>query len=256
MVVILVINYKYILFLGFIYLFTGCDIKPRDDGYVDFKEFSYGRPCSEVLFKCLPESEDLTWQKIPLLSGADEFELTPERISRYQYIIKGWSYNKKERIKRGYLIYGKDKKLHRRVEEKQFLIEMEESLEKEFPNFWGDIDKTIRYRWLTIAMERARKINQDPKLNNPMVELCARIGFNFYRYPKWSKILEYVKENRMNIGTASDYIDFTLFDKNESYSGNLITDWSMRGAFIILPYPKRDLVRLHDLEREAGEKGL
>ena len=250
-------KYKLIpFFILLTLIFNACNSKPKDDGYVSFEKFKEGRVCAEVKFMCLPESQNKSWQKEPLLDGADTFELTPERIKRYDYIVKAWQYNKKERKEKGMLVTDLDKDLHKKVEAKQFLIEMEKSLEKEFPGFWKDIPKPVRYRWIRRAMNKAEKFGYDPHLNNMIVELCARIGLDFDVNLKWKSITEFIKIKERYIGDAIAYLDFTLFNKNEDWVGNLINDWSLRDALHYLPYPKRPLPRLHDLEKEAEANGL
>jgi len=82
-----------------------------------------------------------------------------------------------------------------------------------------------------------------------MVELCARIGLDFDKDPKWKTIVEFITHDPKNIGTnmgvACDYIDWTVFGKPHGYSGP-ITDWSMRRAMGYLPAPKKPYPKLND----------
>ena len=126
---------------GYYYITTPTDYRHDNSAYVDFDKFKKGRPCSEIRFICLPESPDKSWQSIPLKDGADSYELTTERLKHYNYIVSAWQLNKKTREERGMLITDLDKDFHKKVEAKQFLIEMEENLEKEFPGFWKEIPR-------------------------------------------------------------------------------------------------------------------
>jgi len=124
---------------------------------------------------------------------------------------------------------------------------MEQSLEKEFPGFWRDVPVKVRYRWIQRAMNKAKKFGYDPKQNNQMVELCARIGLDFDKDPKWKVITEFITKSEDNIGTANDYLDFTVFESDYSLqNGDKLTDWYLREAFPELPYPKRPVPRLND----------
>ncbi|MBV5348245.1 hypothetical protein JZU61_01025, partial [bacterium] len=80
------------------------------------------------------------------------------------------------------------------------------------------------------------------------IELCGRIGLNFDRDPKWKYIVDFVKINEDGAcaGTACDYIDFTVFGKDESAFGYKFTDWSLKDALHYLPYPNRPVPRLND----------
>jgi hypothetical protein len=217
--------------------------------YVDPQEWAEGRVCDKLLWKCLPESQDTAlWEK-PLENGLDSFELTPEVMKRYKAIIQRWhdeyfEHKKKELSMKQEAL---DKAFYERVEEKVFLREMEQSLEKEFPGFWRDVPVKVRYRWIQRAMNKAKRFGDDPKQNNPMVELCARIGLDFDKDPKWVAITQFVaKDSKNNIVYAIRYLDWTILGKTHDYGGTRITDWSMRRAIGALPYPKKPYPKLND----------
>ncbi len=222
--------------------------------YVDFKRFSEGRPCSDVTFMCLPESQDKSWQNKPLDDGLDIFELNTRNIQKYDNIVKEWhkkydAYHTKPHPKgekKPMLISSLDRDFFDKVDERRFLEEMEQDLEKEFPGFWRDVKKPVRYRWIRRAMNKAKKFGYDPKQNNMMVELCARIGLDFDLDPKWKYITEFIVIKERYIGMACDYIDFTVFNKDKDYAGQAINNWSLRTALGYLPYPKRPIPKLND----------
>ena len=246
-----------------ILLFAGCESKTghetlqmeKEDPYVDFKRWSEGRVCDKLLWKCLPESNDTArWQK-PLENGLDSFELNKETMSKYDRIGRDWNkhYDEyhakphKQGEKEPMLISALDKKFVDRVEAKRFLVKMEKRLEKEFPGFWRDVPKKVRYRWIQRAMNKAKVFGDDPKQNNLMVELCARIGLDFNNDPKWQAITKFIKEDPENhLSYAVDYIDYTVFNKTYDWTGTRITDWSMRRAIGRLPAPKKPYPRLND----------
>lgn len=86
------------------------------------------------------------------------------------------------------------------------------------------------------------------------IELCGRIGLNFDRDPKWKYILDFVKINKdgASAGTACDYIDFTVFAKNDSAYGYELTDWSLKDALRYLPHPNRPVPRQDELTQDEN----
>ena len=245
-------------------LFSGCEThakhattqaQKKETAYVDSKGWAQGRLCDKLLWKCLPESNDTKrWQK-PLKNRLDSFELTPEVLEKSKRLVNIWmkrydAYHSKKHPKgekEPMLITALDKRFLKSVARKKFLVEMEESLAKEFPGFWRDVPKKVRYRWIQRAMNKAKKFGYDPKQNNQMVELCARIGLDFDKDPKWDYITKFIALKEDNIGTANDYLDFTVFESDYSLqNGDKFTDWYLREAFPYLPKPKRPLPKLNN----------
>jgi len=248
-------------------LLTGCNAKEthtqnnisklptKQNRYVDFKRFKEGRPCAEVKFMCLPESTDKSWQSVPTSDHIEDFELTPEVEKKIKKIVKEWhknydTYHSKPHPKgekEPMLITSLDKDFFDKRKERRFLEKMEQDLEKEFLGFWRDVPKKVRYRWIRRAMSKAKKFGSDPKQNNSIVELCARIGLDFDLNPKWDYIVSFIKKDfEDNIDIATDYIDWTIFNKSHSRSGTRITDWLMRDASRGLPTPKKPYPKLND----------
>ncbi len=232
-------------------LMMGCNTsqhKKKQDTYVDFKGWSEGRVCDKLLWKCLPESNDTKrWQK-PLENGLDSFELTTEVLQKQRAIVQRWRDEEDGKVKEQSMRLSQlSEGFYDRVEAKKFLKEMEQDLEKEFPGFWRDTPKKVRYRWIQRAMNKAKRFGYDPKQNNQMVELCARIGLDFDKDPKWDYITKFISLKEDNIGTANDYLDFTVFESDYSLqNGDKFTDWYLRECFPYLPKPKRPLPRLND----------
>ena len=80
-----------------------------------------------------------------------------------------------------------------------------------------------------------------------MVELCARIGLDFDKDPKWDYITEFIKNDpKNNVAPAINYIDWTVFGKTHARTGTKITDWLMRPTIGALPDPKKPYPRLND----------
>ena len=254
---------KILLLLILLSMFTACntgykmsrEVRDAPYIYVDFEKFKEGRPCADVRFECLPESQDKVWQEEPLADGLDVFELNSQTMEKFDEMITEWNrryevYDSKPHPKgekRPMLETDLEDAFFERVRAKQFLVEMEESLEKEFPGFWKNTSKKVRYRWMRRAMSKAKKFGYREKQNNQMIELCARIGLDFDLNPKWNMITKFIIEKEDNIGTANDYLDFTVFESDYSLqTGDKLTDWYLKEAFPGLPYPKRPIPKLND----------
>jgi hypothetical protein len=217
--------------------------------YVDPQEWAQGRVCDKLQWKCLPESNDTKRWSVPLSNGLDSFELTPEVMHKYRAIIQRWRDEEDGKIKEQNMKLSQlSEAFYDRVEAKKFLSEMEESLGKEFPGFWRDVPMKVRYRWIQRAMNKAKKFGLSPKKNNQMVELCARIGLDFDKDPKWKTITEFIALDPKNhLIYANAYIDFTVFNKDYNRRGIKFTDWSLGRCFPFLPKPKRPIPKLNDL---------
>ena len=225
-----------------------------EKAYVDYDEYLQGRVCGEVRFDCLPESLDKSWQVIPTKDHIEDLDITPRVEKKYQLAIQAWNKTYREYIKKHpkatrreeMLISSLDKDFFEKVERRKFMDEMEQELAKEFPGFWRGVPKKVRYRWIRRAMNKAKRFGYDPKQNQPMVELCARIGLDFDKDPKWEYITKFIAKKEVNLVRANDYIDWTIFGKTHDRTGTRITDWSMRGAHPGLPYPKKPYPRLNE----------
>ena len=248
---------KLLTLLTSLLLFTnGCSAKEHKKDVsiaIDVETFKKGRVCSDVTFMCLPESLDKVWQSKELKNKADSFTLTSERMKRYKYIVSAWRLDKEDRKKRGMLVSDLDKDFFKKVKAKQFLIEMEERVEKEFPGFWKDVKKAVRYRWIRRAMAKSKKLGYaDGEItdNIQVIRLCARIGLDFDLDPKWDYITKFVTHKDRGYlpfaGEACNYIDYTIFKKDKDRVGNRYTDWYFRDILHYLPQPKRKLPRLND----------
>ena len=249
---------KLLLLFTLLLSLNGCQSKEAKEeakkqaAYVDFERFKEGRPCAEVRFMCLPESQDKSWQSVPTKDHIEDFELTPEVMRKRQAIVQRWRDEEDGKVKEQSMrlsLISED--FYDRVEARKFLEEMEQDLEKEFPGFWRDVPKKVRYRWIRRAMNKAKQFEADPKQNNVIVELCARIGLDFDKDPKWEYIVQFLKHDPRHIddsmGIVIDYLDWTVFSKTHSFTGTPITDWLMRGAHPGLPWPKKPYPRLNDL---------
>ncbi len=215
--------------------------------YVDPEEWAKGRVCDKLLWKCLPESNDTKQWQTPLENGLDSFELTPEVLQKEKTIIQRWRDEEDGKIKEQSMKLSQlSEGFYDRVEAKKFLSKMEQRLAKEFPDFWRDVPLEVRFRWIQRAMNKAKRFGDDPKQNNLMVELCARIGLDFDKDPKWDAITKFIEEDpENNLSYAVDYIDYTVFNKTHDWTGTKITDWSMGRAIGHLPYPKKPYPKLH-----------
>ena len=246
-------NYFIHLFLGLLVIATAtfalnyiADTQEKEEyeeKYIDFNEWEEGRLCSELRFQCLPESQDKAIIDTPLENGLDSFELTEEVEQKIADIVaKG--------EKNYMLVSDFEADFFDKVEEKRFLKEMERDLEKEFPGFWKDTPKAVRYRWIQHAMYKAKKLGYKSKKPNGIIELCARIGLNFDNDPKYKEIKKFITSpnavRRGYVFSACNYIDYTIFNKTHDKFGTEYTDWYFREISGYLPEPKRPLPKLND----------
>jgi len=213
---------------------------------MDFACFKEGRPCAQVALRCLPESRDRRWQEQNLSDGLDTWELTEEVIQKQKEIVQRWRDEEEGKTKeKDMQVSAISEAFYDRVEAKRFLIGMEQDLAEEFPGFWRETPKPVRYRWIRRATNKAKVFGYDSKGSSLMVRLCARIGLDFNKDPKWEHITRFVaKDAKMNLASAIDYIDWTVFGKKYDWTGTRITDWSMHRTLEHLPYPKTPYPRL------------
>lgn len=218
--------------------------------YIDSEPSIKERFCSDTLFKCLPESQDKVWrqmQKQYKVNDIDYLELTPEVNTRYKAVRKKWNQTYEENEKAPYLTNSADNTWMRKVELKRYLNEREEYLEKEFPGYWGDLPKPIRYRWIRHAIATADKFglydNNQITKTRFMIELCARIGVDFDTDSKWAPVRRFIAHpNRRGSGaTALDYIDFVILEKDKNFEGNYFSEWSLTTFARYLSSPKRSI---------------
>lgn len=220
--------------------------------FVTFERFKIGRVCSEVRFSCLPESIDTSWQDLTSNGEIEFFELSKEVINKYNEMIRIYRTKKNLRSKEELKMLELNKEFFDRVERKMFLVEMDEKLEKEFPGFFKDVKKTIRYRWIRRAMSKGNKYGYEDRHTIQIIALCARIGLDFDLDPKWKYITKFISNEKGHLRSygnmALDYIDFTVFEKDFDYQGYRITSWSMQTALSFLPKPKRHVPKLSEID--------
>lgn len=227
--------------------------------------FAQGRYCTNYLkFECLPESKNLSWQKN--IDEKAEYGLTDEEAKHEKELT--YKYDKLEKKMGNYTVTKADDAFFKRIEFKSFLTEMEEGMEKQYPGFWGDTPKPVRYRWMRLCVAKANKYGYglDEKDTDgtiipaniretwQFIELCGRIGLYFDSDPKWQYIVDYIKlpesVSRGYAGAAVDYIDFTIFNKDHvpNNPNMKFTDWSLKDSLGRLPYPNRHVPSINDPE--------
>lgn len=283
-------------------LFVSCSAK--DTRHIDTTNlpthnkavFNEGRYCSDYLkFECLPESKDalIVNGNEPLADGKFPFYDWDEK--KYNNLVRINNMEDKERNAKmeHYVLTSADYEWMANVRLSQWYKEMEATMEKQYPEFWGETPREVRHRWMRLCVAKGNKygyglqterVNEKGEIlkfdpakpwemkNYPIerlaldkdgkpkvikgevremqswIELCGRIGLNFDRDPKWKYILDFVKINKdgADTGTACDYIDFTIFGKDDSAYGYKFTTWSLGDALRHLPYPNRPVPRLND----------
>ncbi|MCX6062184.1 MAG: hypothetical protein NT103_08055 [Campylobacterales bacterium] len=165
-------------------------VHPSTSVFHDKTQFTKGRPCTDVKFECLPESIDVSWQGESDAHEMEQYEVTDYDTKHRNELMK--KYDDLEKQMGHYTVTEKDEAFFESVRRKNFIKEMEADLEKEFPGFWKDTPKKVRHRWIRLAMVKADKYGYNKSLreSNQLVELCARIGLNFDRDPKYKQIVQ------------------------------------------------------------------
>jgi hypothetical protein len=232
------------------------EVKDATKIYVDFDKFQEGRYCSELKFKCLPESKDPIFLDETLYNGTASFDMSQKTKQRFKDLmvlqdINYDDYNNKthpmcEKPPEIWVDNQASQDFIDNYSKKEELIEIEKSLAKELPGFWDDTPKVVRYNWILKSIEVADK-EFDYGENSYMTKLTARIGVNFYLDPKWKFITGYVGSKERAIVTAADYIDYTIFNKTHDPYGNRFTSYLFSSELWNLPRIKnRTMPSLND----------
>jgi hypothetical protein len=239
--------------------------------------FAQGRYCTDYLkFECLPESRDPKILKgnEPLEDAKFVFyDWDEKKYNNLKRINNMEDKERKEKMEH-YVLTEVDYVWMDKVTVKQWYKEMEVKMEEQYPGFWGDTPRTVKHRWMRLCVAKGNKYGYGLKhkvtfdkdgliltnelvmdeKGNPIVvegeremqqwiELCGRIGLNFDRDPKWQYIVDFIKlpesVSMAYAGEAVEYIDFTVYGKNVSISGNPMTDWWLKDSLAYLPYPDR-----------------
>lgn len=222
--------------------------------------FEQGRYCHEIKFECLPESRKGDWKND--INTMDEI-VRDEALEKQKYLLRK-KYEKQRESGMAYAITQEDDEIFDRILMKLMLNEMEVKMEKLYPGFWSDMSRPLRHRWMRLCIAKANrygygvkkispitgKIVQNIRETQQFLHLCGRIGLYFDSDPKWDYITEFIKinKNEATAGTAVDYIDFTVYNKDRSWYGAKITTWLLGPALSYLPYPNRRVPSLSEGE--------
>lgn len=271
-------------------LFASCDSDPRHMDTTNLPThnpavFAQGRYCTDYLkFECLPESKnpEILKGNEPLEKGRAFYEYDAKKFREYA-LITGYEDPKKGEEVKNYVLTKEDYKWMDKVVIKQWYQEMEATMEKQYPGFWGNLPRPARHRWMRLCVAKAMKygyglkkkrteISENPyrykdeilldengkpycvsstiRETQQFIELCGRIGLNFDSDPKWQYIVDFIKlSDSVSMGYAGasvDYIDFTVYGKDNDYMGTRFTDWSLKDSLSHLPYPNRPVPLLND----------
>jgi hypothetical protein len=232
----------YILFFLFVVIISGCS-ETQKTQFVT-------RQCNEIKFECLPEMADPSWQDISQNNGQVESlvinNVVNQKAEKLKYII---SLTEQERSQAGitYVPTKKDYDFLHQLSTRDAIIEYEKDIAKLLPGYWGDTPKPIRYRWLRMAIVKAKKYANDDNGPYPwvMIRLCVRIGLRFDMDPKWEPIREYIQSGSHsdygeNISEIIDYIDYSIFDRKTSEFGDQIVPRNL----LNIDDPKQELATM------------
>ncbi|OOF53192.1 hypothetical protein [Rodentibacter genomosp. 2] len=164
------------------------------------EQFYKDRPCTEIKYECLNESQNTTTQKNNMF--------TPTQLNKEQW--DDIQYRKKLKI------YG----------------EVAKMLEIYYPGFWGDKDEMFKLQWI----ENVDQITQRyyPKRRRATLEtmasVCAIIGSDFETNPKLDFIAKKLKTSHVDspLNEIHDYLRFEVLKKNFDEGGVHYNTWCLR----------------------------
>ncbi|QOG13213.1 hypothetical protein [Arcobacter sp. FWKO B] len=249
---------KFILLLIISLIIAGCE-KTIDTAKLPTHNqelYKQDRYCMDYLkFECLPESRDKKLLDLTTLYDyeVDILEPTPQELQKKAEILA--KKKREEKPMQQYVFDESDADMLYIIGFKNYMLEMEQTMEKQYPGFWGDIPRKVRHRWMRLCIAKANKYDYGKRGGNlreaqQFIELCARIGLYFDSDPKWQYIVDFISlpESRVrgHAGEAVEYIDFTVYKKDYTRTGTKFTDWLLRTSLKHLPYPDRKVPRLND----------
>lgn len=122
--------------------------------------FKEGRYCNDYLkFQCLPESRDPTILQGngPLVDGKYPFYEYDEK--KYNNLVRINNMEDKERIAKmeHYVLTPADYKWMAKANLSLWYKEMEATMEKQYPGFWGETPRPVRHRWMRLCVVKGNK---------------------------------------------------------------------------------------------------
>lgn len=232
-----------ILFLFFVVIINGCS-ETHKTQFVT-------RQCNEIKFECLPEIADSSWQDISRDNGQLESLVINDAVNQKAERLKDIiSLTEQERSQAGitYVPTKKDYDFLHQLSTRDKIIEYEQHIEKSLPGYWGKTPKSIRYRWLRMAIVKAKKYNNGYGPSpEQMIHLCTRIGLRFDLDPKWDPITAFISPTRgdsNNMDVAADYIDYAIFDREAPEYGGDDFPSGLPSDLLNISNPKQELATM------------
>jgi hypothetical protein len=140
-----------ILLISIPFLFASCEKNTNDDvPTLNKKLWDEGRYCSDYLkFECLPESRnpEILNGNEPLADGKYPFYEYDQK--RFDDVVEkiGFMDDRERKIAmEKYKLTQADYEWMEQVRLKQWYKEMEATMEKHYPGFWGDTPRPVRHR--------------------------------------------------------------------------------------------------------------
>ncbi len=208
-----------VLLILYCFLVTACEASQFDKAV-----FENGRPCGEVKFSCLPESQNPAWKEKLVeankMSEASINQMTADEAKKMGEL----------RIL-------------------AFIDEIIVKLEDEFPGFWDGADKQTRRNWVVEAIHKTEELGGVSRGDGITgAFMFAYLGLDFEQNKDYAPFVKYLKEYDMSISGKMvdivDYIEWVVFGKDINHWGHRISRWSMRDILNYLPNPKRELPEL------------
>ncbi|OOF53190.1 hypothetical protein [Rodentibacter genomosp. 2] len=190
------------------------------------EQFYKDRYCVEIKYECLNESQNKMTQENNMFK--------PMQLNKEQW----------DDI--------------RRRETLQVYGEVAKMLEIYYPGFWGDKDEMFKLQWIENVDNIATKYygKHDRGTLERMASVCAIIGSDFERNPKFKFIVNKIMSNRRSIYLTDirDYLRFEVMKKDFDISGIQYNSWSLREAKNGMPPFSRKVPDFNSEWKEDNEK--
>ncbi|WGE78118.1 hypothetical protein NYR82_04605 [Actinobacillus equuli subsp. haemolyticus] len=198
---------------------------------VNFREeFFKHRPCAEVKYRCLPESQGN--QEKPMFAPSKPYVITAQDRANME----------------------QDRTL-------SMYKEISQMLEIYYPGFWeGVTDEQVKIAWMAKVDEISKRYFGHSRMEGDfmaMAHICAIIGTDFESKPNLQfivKKLQQDKEDPSAVSHVIDYLRFEILKKDYDVGGVHYNTWSLRGIQEGMPKITRHIPDFYTESKPQNQK--